>query len=440
MKTRLFDRIRLIRAMEAVLPAAKKHSATAVWSAAITAIRKDEQRHALSFSVEDPTMCAYSRLANGARTKIRLSRYLLTKLDYQHGEYHGPALTEAQVEFMCYAVQSKVAGIKPESIRTGMDIQYAYRDQVGGYTCMSGISNSNTALYANNPDKVALVVFKDAVTGNLSRALLWTCDSGKRVLDRIYPNTGEHVDKIRGWATDQGYLNRVQNGAPHSERITELSDGSVQQITLKVAPRFPYLDTFCWGYDPDDNDDDNCETVVVTNDPANEKTTKIFQNTGGNADSWSGRKLAHSCTCCQMRDVPTENLIIEQGSRFCADCHKTVFTRCAVCSTVIRNGDAAVVVVGEKSLCLDCAKTHTWACACCDSKLWKDDTRFETANREIICEECAVTCKTCGASFMMIDASESGECPKCQGISDVEVTEEAKKERRIWIEFLRIIR
>jgi len=97
-------------------------------------------------------------------------------------------------------------------------------------SCMTGKKKSaRIKFYADNPDKVQLVSFGK----NKARALLWTCDSGKRILDDVYCLHDDECDlkkEIESWKSKNG--------------IKSISENNDRISVKKFVKTMPYLDSF----------------------------------------------------------------------------------------------------------------------------------------------------------------------------------------------------
>ena len=90
-------------------------------------------------------------------------------------------------------------------------------------------------LYTNNPDKIQMICVKifEKIVG---RALLWTTDCGKKVMDKIYicdEWVGSKFDEIK---LEHNYENWSDYGS--SDNILSLT------LNTDNIEKWPYLDTF----------------------------------------------------------------------------------------------------------------------------------------------------------------------------------------------------
>ena len=109
-------------------------------------------------------------------------------------------------------------------------------------------------IYADNPDKVKMLVKLDEFGKVKTRALLWedcTDLTGNKfkVMDRIYSIFEHDVVMFKNWAIKNGYLPKYEQSA-RSENIFQKADGSPVYIDLITKldnhkPNYyPYLDSF----------------------------------------------------------------------------------------------------------------------------------------------------------------------------------------------------
>jgi hypothetical protein len=116
--------------------------------------------------------------------------------------------------------------------------------------------NKFMKLYADNTDKVKMLVFFDDNEKIRARALLWNDvrdhnnkDSRYKFMDRIYSFYDHDVDFFKDWAKDNGYIAKWEQSA-RSERDFDLGEGVHSKMSLyvklEVADQryYPYLDTF----------------------------------------------------------------------------------------------------------------------------------------------------------------------------------------------------
>jgi hypothetical protein len=141
------------------------------------------------------------------------------------------------------------------------DIMAGYRHSIGDKSCMTGIERQGLVEFYSmitNGAVAGLYYFDADMILPTSRALLWTDVEGRKIIDRIYPNTGYRVERIRRWAESKQYWIRETHSAPMSydpvgivHSVTgERTINSRIQIELSDRVEFPrimpYMDTFCY--------------------------------------------------------------------------------------------------------------------------------------------------------------------------------------------------
>lgn len=184
------------------------------------------------------------------QTQVKLSKWLQSAAFGAH--------KEAAIEQFSYLMAVNL-GVKigDFELLKGQAIVDAYSKGVGKAACMSGSKAVYTNLYAANPDRVQMLVFSTETIK--ARALFWTSDDGKvKLLDRIYPEQGIHVQLMQQWIYDQGGYIRSHHGAPSNERHNEKfvnekgKEPPPYTITLKpadvsalgVKSAIPYIDSW----------------------------------------------------------------------------------------------------------------------------------------------------------------------------------------------------
>lgn len=253
MEQLLKDRVKLIRAMinassEGFTPQIKE----AIDNKIINKVRKDDVNRFLSLSQDDLLKVSYStakeKLEDQAkqhkqRTKTSLGRYIRKQL-----EVDGVALSDSLLTQFCNKTFLHSLPIKEIDANikflSGPDISKFYHNQNNKiYSCMTG-NPYLTELYSLNPDKVQLLIYKKEL-----RALLWNCDDGSKVLDKIYPAGHGLMNHLVKWAIHYGYFHRMYSQMfANSTLIIKPNDSRYHKtVTMKYDHTFPYLDTFCYG-------------------------------------------------------------------------------------------------------------------------------------------------------------------------------------------------
>ena len=319
-----------------------------------------------AFSGEESSKISYARRPGfnfdySKRTKTTLGRFVRRIMKISDETFSDECLH--QLTNFVFALRLPVEGELKEL--KGNEIKEAYSRNCGLHTCMSGEDSHLVHMYTLNPDKVSLLVLgKD-----MSRALLWTTDEGERVLDRIYPNDGGHIEAIHNWCEKNGIVFRKSTGAPCSCQSTILSDFKEHKITLRHNGMFPYLDTFCWGQVDD-------KKVIISN--SKDFGDRVFHSTSGSS----------YLRCSKCGDIVDETHEID-GLIYCSECARRNHIRCWSCNTWQETDDGFTYAEDvEGFFCANCARTLCVTCSDCGNSLRHRFNRVSDTGR-IYCWDCA---------------------------------------------------
>lgn len=149
------------------------------------------------------------KLNNNKRTKTTLGRYIKRKCT---DLLIKNTINDKQLEEFVAVVLSHFPELMDFTILKGRDIETAYYNGLGDTSCMTGCCAEFTRVYTDNPDKVGLLTLK-----NYSRALIWKTDEGRTLIDRIYPNSGQHIALYEKYAKDNKFGIREHHGIPYED-------------------------------------------------------------------------------------------------------------------------------------------------------------------------------------------------------------------------------
>jgi len=169
-----------------------------------------------------------------------LGRLMTRHLGYDPKKYS----LAIQVLTDAYIAEVRRASVSFDVVQSS-DIVEAYKVEWGAHSCMTGGDSKYTEFVKENEAVISMLLFKDKTTK--ARALLWNTVEGDRVLDRIYPNSGWHVDVIKKWAAGLGIITRDSQSLPSGSYIT-LSNK--KHYTARVHNEngvWSYMDTFTFG-------------------------------------------------------------------------------------------------------------------------------------------------------------------------------------------------
>ena len=338
----------------------------------------------LSLSQEQDGKISYAKnqtdtFNNQARIRTTFGRYLRRRLNIQSHQLSDQNLVKWQDNIFARLYDQSIY----IEVVTGQAIIEAFLLDFGGHSCMTGPDNQDLiALYAANPNNISLVKFTNGIK---ARALLWKTDQGQTVLDRIYPNDGNHVEAMRKWATDKGYVYRVRHGHPSSYPV-DLSDDNNYTVTVDRTDKLPYMDTFTFA----DVDDSNNQLILSNHPSARIDGQITLQDT-------SGLHL-EACACYNCGESVSEddrhysNLTDEN---YCGDCFCDTFSYCEDCEQDALRED--LVSVGDDTcMCQTCASNLNQCGECGPTR--RDTYQVEGSN-ESYCTDCvsenAAYCDLC---------------------------------------------
>ena len=216
------------------------------------ALKQNVEKHYVGISLDNPGKVAFSsgvhKYDRKRRTRTTLQRYFSRrhkKLYERMGEYWVN-------EFCCKVISHATPVLDRFTILRGLDIVRAFQHTLGGDSCMTGDDCDKTEVYAENSN-VALLTYSDEKMEG--RALLWETREGKQVLDRIYPNSGYHIDHYREYCKKHDILQRNHNGLPRGSEL-----GGYHSVHLDEAYNglWPFMDTFRFA-------DDNSGGIILNN-------------------------------------------------------------------------------------------------------------------------------------------------------------------------------
>jgi len=383
----------------------------------------------LSISQDDESKISYAndkrfKYDNQRRTKTSFQRYVRRQMGISKD-----IITDQELDEIKWAVFGS-AGAKPKfKTLKGEDIVAAYSDEIGGSSCMTGDDSDKVQIYADN-DNVSLLV-----CNNQYRALLWECDDGTKVLDRIYPNAGDHVGWFHEYAKANGIVYRMHNHMPDGN--VELSDEQFHRVTLRHDDVFPYIDTFHYG------SIDGSE-VELSNESCfgdihfsctegghseTQRCDRCGASTGGDFIESHGDMYCEYCRnehlfCCDRCGdwEPVESCREIDSCCWCDYCTDHWASWCDKCETYTTEG---TVECADMYYCDTCRDDYLTLCEKCDSYTLNDEVTV--VDDEYWCNDCAsgaYQCENCGEIHAEIKETEDGEyicdecgeeCPECGG-------------------------
>jgi len=311
------------------------------------------------------------------RTTTTFGRYIRRK-HYDLARY----ISDRLLESFTSEVMTKIINLKDiMTILSGHEITKAYYDMVGGHTCMTEHKAKFVRIYAENPEKVQLLVLNNCK----ARALLWTTDNGVKLIDRIYPNGGQHINLYQKWAKENNAFVREHHSIPNKKEIFFIDNTEKHMITLRSPSHniYPYMDTFRYAW-MDNN-------LIKLSNVLCEETTTILESVSG---IWQDNRPV--CSICRIKQYHKQllrNRHLEQY--YCKDCSRI----CMCCSYPVPKQEIVTKIVQGKEItaCKPCFSRQFIKCNDCN-ELNNINEMFPIKNKGRICKNCVnnyIKCNYC---------------------------------------------
>jgi len=292
---------------------------------------RNSNQHYVSISVDDASRISYARRADHRfdtkrRVKTSWQRYITRQLPEEIAEELNHKALDLFVSK--WQALSDPADTSDFVQHRGRHLERIYESEIGGHSCMTGEDASPyIQMYVNNPDVFSVLVYTDpddddVIQAFKARALITKTDSGTIVMDRIYPNSGSHIELFYNHAKQQGWVYRPHHGYPECDpeepgewpRV-DVSDSAQYYVTVKTPSYMPYMDT--WHFGDTDND------VTAMTNYSSDSTPYSFSSTEGDSDAFP----RYQCQYCET--IITYHAYNEE--RACPDCaveHNTFNCEC----------------------------------------------------------------------------------------------------------------
>lgn len=359
-------------------------------------IRNDEERM-LAQSCEEIKKVSYSRkpeyrLDSKRRIRTTLGRFI--SKNYRHFyNFDDKQLNDFVSNVIAHTIDTE----EVFSLIRGPDIEVAYRDGVGGYTCMSEERSPLTRFYSENPDKVGMLVLNEKE----ARALVWKSDEDIILMDRIYPNDGQHIPLYNKYAKEQKWVIRKHNSAPllQCDDFSKKEFDDYHKITLKQSStgKYPYMDSWMYAKKLPNN------LVLVTNSPKDYDTTLLrtsgyFEDgcitcykCGIRTGEFYEVNENNYCRCCVVRCAFCRIYMLREESKdsgyhgmVCSECYDRAI-ECPKCNnkilpTMLRNTE-------KGKMCIRCEDNLYCYCSRCDKRMLREEAKSNSLY-DYLCEEC----------------------------------------------------
>jgi hypothetical protein len=330
----------------------------------------------------------------------RFVRAILKKADIQ--------FKEVEIEDFVYKYRAEVAKLGDVfsrfKILKGEDIRKYYHQEkyengkgTLGSSCMKyDRCQGYLDIYVKNPEQCSLVVLMsdDKEDGICGRAILWTDEDGKRIMDRIYTNRTQDEQLFKDFAKREGFYHKRNQNMSEDEPFISPKTGEEETIKTKIKlsinkyDYFPYMDSFKYFYEGSSS-----RPSYLTNSTRFNYDFELTDTDGGHSNS--------ECECCGG-DASVE----------CYECNGRGSFRCQNC-----DGDGTLE-------CGACGGAHEMDCPDCDGS-GEDEEGNKCSGCDgsgtHTCEECGgedIECGDCGGEGRNecedCGGDGSRECPECQ--------------------------
>lgn len=388
----------------------------------VESIEKDKSGHLLSTSKE--VDCAVSYDPKGGKSETRRTRTMLGRYIRSNICSDSSVLSDVVLQRLVHYVNGRLAPSSEDQFKVvvGQAIVEAYEGFCGANSCMTG-SGENTdkvKFYAENPLTVGLLLCRTTEANNgFARALLWTTNEGVKVLDRIYPNEGPHVQAMHDWAIKNGHIYRSYNSLPGCSPI-RLSNGSVYTVTMNTASTglIPYFDTFCWG---------DCDKKTGIWTLSNALVDQEWDLRAGEGRPRMVQPCFARCEQCNGKILSREHVARYEDRNLCRACADLVSVPCERCNTrtSIEEKDQRVRVRmdrgGEQRTqkwCSHCVEVNTVTCSGCRN-IYYTGAALWAVGTGLACDKCAATCPSCG-DHTFKSTMVNGLCKPCAVAADAD--------------------
>jgi formylmethanofuran dehydrogenase subunit E len=272
-------------------------------------------------------------------------------------------------------------------ILKGEEITDAYRNCVGGGSCMTGGSAEQTRLYEYNPKRIRLATCYNG--RGSARCVVWKTDKGVLVHDRVYSDQSRARTELKNGLKRMG-VHDIERYVDHKQDVSGLryEEGEI-----------PYLDNFYNG------DIINGRLRVSTYTGGYD-----LQNTEGYLE---GNMM--TCECCGDA-VPEEDTWFpeDDSGPYCPGCFADNYVRCDRCDNFNHTNGTYSVKSGD-IVCQGCVDEYYFECEDCGELVHQDEGHY--VNDQSICTDCVdenyIPCEDCGEYIHKDEADSDDLCEDC---------------------------
>ena len=343
------------------------------------------------------------------RGEIKIGRFVRTLLKKADVEFKDKEIEDFVTKYKSL-MKIKIESFSRFELVNGEDIRNWYLEDnyessagtLGGSCMRYAKCQRFLGIYTGNKEKVSMIILKsDKDDSKISgRAILWTVDDGRKVMDRVYTNNHADIEFFIQYANLNNYLYKyTQSYEPMPFVLNDVKLSNQESscvITLDTSwDSYPYMDTFKYMSDGE-----------LTNDYSRNYESELTDTNGGNGscDSCGGsgstecdecRNGTVECYECDGQGDTRCNQCDGDGAEECSDCEGDGNIECGEC-----DGDG----------CESCDDNGSISCETCSGNGTVDCSDEDCNDGRVPCEECGGDGeRTCG----YCDGDGTVECYNC---------------------------
>lgn len=387
--------IRFLRENDA---AKARHDAKIKLTEVVVAIICNRNKHYLAHSHDCENAVSYARREDmkflpERRTRTTLGRYI--KRNFTDIAISDEFLGQFTSKVMSYLTDAS----KRFKVIDGAAITRAYRDAIGGGSCMTGDHCDKVEIYAINPDVVKMLVYSDgSMTG---RCLVWKTNEGPTVCDRIYPNSGRHVDEFKQYIREKGWHMRENQSFPEGQKFIGAPDKLSVTLSIPDPPIYPYMDSFrCYSR----SDVNWTKNTITLHTQTGHAGHDLLSSTDGDGPGYEQEEEEDDdrCDCCVCGSrIHNEDAYYNRNSDcYCSACYHENYRSCERCDCECSNDETTTVNCrsGSQEWCESCSRNYATLCQQCNEYYRDRDGVMVQVEGEFTCSSCA---------------EDAGECHGC---------------------------
>lgn len=341
---------------------------------------------------KDFNKIAYN-VSNDKRMKIKTGKFIGKKLDIH-------SFSTAQLEELSSIINLKLfpESLGPKILR-GVAITTAYENSVGSRSCMTGECAEYTRLYEMNPDRIGLFVM---TAGNYSaRAVLWTLDNGRTLLDRVYCNNEVIRELMKQHAIKENWLYKHSFNVLDSDNNCEYPKSKLVVSGLEYTDGcIPYMDT-------------------LTHGTENNGKLDVGYFDGSLLDSQEGLLFCgNECYHCGEA-FPEEEINMICDSLVCETCESELYFYCGNCCESYSLDDSHFIESEQSYVCDTCFEDYTF-CDDCEEYYSNSNVSLITVDGvdKDVCDSCIDNFQECECGQYQeflneVDNGDKHVCDSC---------------------------